>query len=89
MLRSWPRVRPVVSTTIGAEGLDLRDGAHILLADTPADFARHCVALARDPDLRTRLAESGRARFMALYEAGGVQSALADELNNLCCGCPS
>ena len=81
--------RPVVSTTIGAEGLDLRDGAHILLADTPADFARHCVALARDPDLRTRLAESGRARFMALYEAGGVQSALADELNNLCCGCPS
>ena len=78
--------RPMVSTTIGAEGLDLRDGTDILLADTPADFARHCVALARDPDLRARLAESGRARFMALYEAGGVQSALADELNNLCCG---
>ena len=78
--------RPVVSTTIGAEGLDLRDGTDILLADTPTDFAQHCVALARDPDLRTRLADSGRARFMALYEAGGVQSAMADELNNLCCG---
>lgn len=77
--------RPVVSTTIGAEGLDLRDGTDILLADTPTAFARHCVALARDAQLRSRLAESGRARFMALYEAGGVQSALANELSNLCC----
>lgn len=78
--------RPVVSTTIGAEGLDLRDGTDILLADTPADFARHCVALARDPGLRTRLAESGRARFMAFYEADCIQSVLADELSNLFCG---
>lgn len=76
--------RPVVSTTIGAEGLDLRNGADILLADTPKDFARHCVALARDPDLRNRLAESGRARFMELYEASSVGAKLTDELRKLC-----
>lgn len=80
--------RAVVSTTIGAEGLDLRDGEDLLLADTPAEFARHCVTLARDPDQRDRLAKSGRARFMALYEAESVQSALADDLTRLCAGTP-
>jgi glycosyltransferase involved in cell wall biosynthesis len=47
---------PVVSTTIGAEGLDLADGAHIRLADTPELFARHCLELLEDRDERERLA---------------------------------
>lgn len=39
---------PVVSTTVGAEGLPLRDGEHLALADEPEAFARACVALLRD-----------------------------------------
>ena len=35
---------PVVSTSIGAEGLAVRDEQEILIADTPAAFARSCVA---------------------------------------------
>lgn len=35
---------PVVSTSLGAEGLPLRDGEHLLLADTPDAFARACLA---------------------------------------------
>jgi len=76
--------RPVVSTTIGAEGLDLRNEEDILLADTPHDFAHHCVALAHDPARRASLAASGRARFMKLYEAASVESKWADELHELC-----
>ena len=50
---------PVVSTTIGAQGLDLRHGEDILLADTPADFAeRTAVALERTA-LRAHLETTG------------------------------
>ena len=40
---------PTVSTTIGAEGLPVVDGEHLLLADTPEDITRACVALLQDP----------------------------------------
>ena len=44
--------KPLVSTTIGAEGLPVRDGEHLLLADTPDAFADAVVRLLRDPALR-------------------------------------
>jgi len=40
---------PVVSTTIGAEGLDVRNGETIRIADSPEDFADHCLELLADP----------------------------------------
>lgn len=51
---------PVVSTTLGAEGLDVRDGEHLLIADRPDDFADACVRLARDEALRVRLVANGQ-----------------------------
>lgn len=48
---------PVVSTSIGAEGLSLRHEEQILIADTPAEFAAACVRLMTDPALRSRLVE--------------------------------
>lgn len=40
---------PTVSTTIGAEGLPVVDGEHLVLADDPESFASACIALLRDP----------------------------------------
>ncbi len=51
---------PVVSTTIGAEGLSLIDNVHLLRADTPAEQASAIVRLLRQPALRTALSEAGR-----------------------------
>lgn len=53
--------RPVVSTTIGVEGLDIADGGHFLAADTAADFAGAVLRLLDDADLRARLARDARA----------------------------
>ena len=53
--------RAVVSTTIGAEGLDVQDGKHIILADDPAAFADAVVGLLRSPE---RAADIGRAAAM-------------------------
>jgi polysaccharide biosynthesis protein PslH len=46
---------PVVSTTLGAEGLAVTHDRDILLADTPAAFAEAIGRLARQPELRARL----------------------------------
>jgi len=45
----------VVSTRIGAEGLDVQDGKHLLLADDPQGFAAAVVALIEDDDKRKAL----------------------------------
>jgi glycosyltransferase involved in cell wall biosynthesis len=49
---------PVVSTSIGAEGLSLKHEEHILIADTPVEFAACCVRLMEDAALRSRLVEN-------------------------------
>lgn len=48
---------PVVSTTIGAEGLPVQPGRHFHLADNPAEFAARCVELLRHPEARRRMAD--------------------------------
>ena len=47
---------PVVSTTIGAEGLDYRAGENIVISDQPQEFAEQCVALLENEAERQRLA---------------------------------
>ena len=52
--------KAVVSTTMGAEGLPVRHGENIILADDPADFARQVVHLLRDPQRRAQLGHAAR-----------------------------
>jgi len=50
---------PVVSTSIGAEGMHLTHEQNILLADSPREFAQQVVRLHRDPELWTTLSKNG------------------------------
>jgi sugar transferase (PEP-CTERM/EpsH1 system associated) len=52
--------KAVVSTTVGAEGLSLVPGEHLLVADAPDQFARAVVSLLRDPARRRALGAAGR-----------------------------
>lgn len=52
---------PVVSTTMGADGLDVRDGEHLLIRDDVEGFANAIGLLLDDGALRRRLADHGRA----------------------------
>lgn len=49
----------VVSTTIGAEGLEIHPPDDIRIADDPGEFARQCLELLTDADARRRVAEVG------------------------------
>jgi glycosyltransferase involved in cell wall biosynthesis len=52
---------PVVTTTIGNEGIDAKPGKDLLIADTADDFARNVLRLMKDRKLREILSENGRA----------------------------
>ncbi len=60
ILESLALGTPVVSTSKGAEGLDLIPGRDILIADEPADFATTVLRLLQDARLRETLSYNGR-----------------------------
>jgi glycosyltransferase involved in cell wall biosynthesis len=68
ILESFAHRIPVVSTTVGADGLDVQDGVHLLLADGPQDFARACIRLIEDRDLARRLVDAAEHRYLQRYE---------------------
>ena len=52
--------RPVVSTTLGCEGVNVRDGEHLLIGDTAAAFAMQIVHLFEHPQVGEALGRAGR-----------------------------
>jgi len=67
---------PVVTTTIGAEGMDLVDGEHALVVDDPAGLADAIVRLHRDDALWTALGAAGRASLEARLSPAAARTAL-------------
>lgn len=65
---AWTWGLPVVSTTVGAEGIEIRPGENILIADTPGDFAQATVRLLHEPDAGQRMAEAGRRWVESYYD---------------------
>lgn len=76
ILESLAMERAVVSTRVGAEGLDLRDGHEILLADTAQDFAAAVLSVLADPARAQALAQAGRALVLARYDWASLTSEL-------------
>ncbi len=70
---------PVVSTSKGAEGLELIDGRDLLIADNPEAFAKATLQLLENPALRTMLAEQGRRIVQQRYD----WRVIGEQLNNL------
>jgi glycosyltransferase involved in cell wall biosynthesis len=67
---------PVVSTTVGLEGIAATPDEHALLADEPAAFAAAIVRLLDDPAERARLAWHARALVEARYDWGQLAPTL-------------
>jgi glycosyltransferase involved in cell wall biosynthesis len=71
---------PVVSTSIGTEGLELEAGRHYLRADSSTEFASAIVRLLRDADLRRRLSEEARAHVERRFSS----AAAARDFEEIC-----
>lgn len=70
ILEALSMERAVVSTALGADGLGVVDGEHLLVADDAERFARAVLALLGDAGLRARLGAAGRAHVAARYDWG-------------------
>jgi glycosyltransferase involved in cell wall biosynthesis len=74
--------RPVVTTSIGAEGLDLSDEQHVLVADRAYHFARQCLRLIDDQELAERIAGEGFRRVAGSYTRDAVAAQVIEELQS-------
>ena len=59
---------PIVSTTLGCEGIHVTDGENILIADEPGDFATAVLRVLNDRRLARRLARNGRRLAETEYD---------------------
>jgi glycosyltransferase involved in cell wall biosynthesis len=75
--------KAIVSTTIGAEGLPVRHGTELLLADSPDDFAQSVVMLLNDAAARRRLGNAARELVETKYGWGSVAREFAAALEKV------
>jgi glycosyltransferase involved in cell wall biosynthesis len=73
--------KAIVSTRIGAEGLDLRDGREILLRDGGAAFARACIELLNAPTVCEALGSAAREVVVRQYDRKQIVSQIKDEIS--------
>lgn len=77
ILESWAMARPVVSTSLGAEGLRSVAGRHLLIADDSEEFAAAVLRILNEPELATRLGAAGRVLVSESYSWHGTAESLA------------
>ena len=63
---------PIVTTAIGCEGIDVVDGDHLLIAETPGDWAEAVSALIAAPELADKLARAGRTLVQDRYSWAAI-----------------
>lgn len=68
---------PIVSSSVGVEGLELRPGIDYLPAETDADFAEAVARLWRDPDTCRRLSRAALERVTSFYDQAAADAAVA------------
>jgi polysaccharide biosynthesis protein PslH len=69
---------PVVSTPVGAEGLDLAEGHELLIARTPEEMAGQCVRLWQDDALRSRIVRNAYSWVTGKHTASALDRAFAE-----------
>jgi GT2 family glycosyltransferase/glycosyltransferase involved in cell wall biosynthesis len=78
LLEAFAAGIPVVSTTLGAEGLTRSDGQICALADQPAAFAERVLALFENPETAAQMAARARAEVEANWDMAAITRKLVD-----------
>lgn len=74
--------KPVVATSLGAEGLEMYDGRELLLRDNAESFAEACILLLGDYNLCRQLGSAGREKVIARYDRKQIIGLIQEYLKN-------
>lgn len=74
--------KAIVSTRLGAEGIQVRDGQELLLRDDPQAFAEGCIQLLQDYSLCQRLGSAARSRAIQSYDQDKVMRLIQKHMAN-------
>jgi glycosyltransferase involved in cell wall biosynthesis len=83
LIEAGMRGLPIVSTTVGAEGLGMVDGRHALLCDDPVSLARACLRLWDDEPLARDMAAQVRNLMLSRFDRDVIASELALTLQQM------
>jgi glycosyltransferase involved in cell wall biosynthesis len=78
ILEAFARRVPVVSTAVGCEGLDVRPGKELLVAESPEELAAACIRVYEDAALAASLVERGHALWESRYRAADIRAQVSD-----------
>jgi glycosyltransferase involved in cell wall biosynthesis len=76
ILEAFAHRVPVVSTTLGAEGLGVEDGEHLLIGDTDEELVAACTRLLTDTGLRKGLADRAQALYAERFAGPVVEAGI-------------
>ena len=76
VLEALSMKKPVVSTSIGCEGIDVKDGEHLLIADQKEHFAESVVKLLKDQKAAQKLSASGKELIENKYKWSAINEAV-------------
>jgi glycosyltransferase involved in cell wall biosynthesis len=76
---------PIVSTVVGAQGLDVESGRHLYIADSPEDFTARAVELLKDRDKAVSMGTEARRLVEQKYSWTGIMGDVDRKLTNLFC----
>jgi glycosyltransferase involved in cell wall biosynthesis len=83
ILEAFGLGRPVVSTSVGCEGLEVTNGEHLLVADEPRGFANACIDLLKNGQLRERLVHNARGLVERHYTWDSIHQRVHDVAREL------
>ena len=63
IMEAWAAARAVISTAVGAEGLPVRDGENLVLADSADEWIKQVIELLEQPSRRRSIGECGRRTY--------------------------
>jgi len=68
VFQSLAMQKPLVTTSVGAEGIALEHGKTARITDDTEEFARHTIELLKNPELRRKMGEDGRRLIVENYD---------------------
>jgi glycosyltransferase involved in cell wall biosynthesis len=83
ILEAWSMERCVVSTSLGAEGLEFESGVNLRIADTASQLAEEVSTLLASPELRAALRRPGRVAVQTRHDPERLSAAYFDELRQI------